>query len=125
MAARLVLLAVLLLLGAGAWAGDLAPALPKAKGGACVEEPAVMRRGHMDMLRHQRDDTLRQGVRGGPHSLKDCVSCHATTSAAGTPVPVTAEGQFCQSCHAYAAVAPDCFSCHAAVPGGATKAASR
>jgi hypothetical protein len=29
---------------------------------------------------------------------------------------VTAQGQFCQGCHAYTAVKIDCFSCHASVP---------
>jgi hypothetical protein len=79
----------------------------------------------MDMLKHQRDDTMRLGIRGAKASLKDCVACHATTAANGTPVPVNAPGQFCQSCHAYAAVEPDCFECHATTPGVKTAGGAR
>lgn len=122
------------ILGAPATAGDLAtasptagnlatasptllPVVPKASG-TCVEEPAVMRRNHMDFLAHQRDATLRQGIRGAKHSLKECVTCHVQTGQNGILLPVNAERQFCESCHAYAAVSVDCFQCHATVPGG-------
>lgn len=124
-------LALLLLLGlalgagwaAGARAGDLSPAFPKAQG-TCVDDPAVMRRHHFDFLKHQRDDTVRSGIRGARHSLKDCVACHAATGADGQALPVNAEGQFCQSCHAFAAVSIDCFSCHATRPEAGLKAAA-
>lgn len=108
---RLGALLVCLLLTLPALAADL-PVLPKAKGGACVEDVQSMRRNHMDLLKHQRDATLREGIRGAKHSLKDCVGCHATEGKA-----INAEGQFCQSCHSYAAVAIDCFECHATTPG--------
>ena len=117
MVARLLLgLMLMVSWAATAFAADL-PDPPKAKAGTtCIEASAVMRREHPDMLRHQRDQTLRLGIRGSKASLKDCVACHATTAADGTPVPVNAPGQFCQSCHAYAAVKPDCFECHATTP---------
>ncbi|MBI5163120.1 MAG: Hdr-like menaquinol oxidoreductase cytochrome c subunit [Magnetospirillum sp.] len=120
-----VVLATAILAGHGAMAGDGRPALPQAKGSVCVEDTQVMRRNHMDLLKHQRNDTLRQGVRGGKHSLAECVSCHATDGADGKPVPVTAEGQFCQSCHSFAAVSIDCFSCHATVPADPARTAIR
>lgn len=86
------------------------PTIERARGGACPESPAFMRRNHMDLLKHQRDDTLRDGDRRGKYSLKECVSCHASQ----TTNSVTASGtNFCQSCHAYAAVKIDCFECHA------------
>lgn len=107
-----------------ALAGDLSPAIPKASG-QCVENPAVMRKDHMEFLKHQRDDTLRKGIRGAKHSLKDCVSCHAHPGKDGKVQPINAEGQFCQSCHSYAAVSIDCFQCHATTPGGTGKTASR
>ena len=56
------------------------------------------------------------GIRGEPFSLIDCVNCHAQTTADGTPIRIDAEGQFCESCHAFAAVKIDCFTCHAAKP---------
>ncbi|MBI3445168.1 MAG: Hdr-like menaquinol oxidoreductase cytochrome c subunit [Magnetospirillum sp.] len=115
MLARL-LLGVLMMAGAAAsFAADL-PTLPKAKGEACIEASATMRRDHPDMLRHQRDDTLRQGIRGAKASLKECVACHAAETTEGRAIPVNDPGQFCQSCHAYAAVKPDCFECHATTP---------
>ncbi len=114
------------LVGPGpAAAGDLSPAIPQAKGTQCVEDTQVMRRNHMDFLKHQRDDTLRKGIRGAKHSLKDCVTCHVQTGTDGHPIPVNAEGQFCQSCHSYAAVSIDCFQCHATVPGAAKSASAR
>ena len=116
MLARLLLGLVLMLTGWAALAAD-PPVLPQALAGtSCIDAPATMRRDHPVLLKHQRDDTLRRGIRGGKASLKDCVACHATTAADGSRVPVNAPGQFCQSCHAYVAVTPDCFQCHATTP---------
>ena len=72
----------------------------------------------MRFLLHQRDDTVRSGVRGARHSLVGCVGCHAQTDAQGVPIPVNASGQFCESCHSFVGASPDCFECHATVPGG-------
>lgn len=124
MLARL-LLGVLLMVGAAAaMAADL-PHWPKARGDACIASNEVMRRDHPDMLKHQRDDTLRQGIRGAKASLKACVECHAATDGAGKAVPINDPGQFCQSCHAYVAAKPDCFECHATVPKTPVREASR
>ncbi len=91
----------------------LQPFVEKARGGQCVEDPAFMRRNHMKLLKHQRDDAVHGGVRTGKHSLKACVACHASTASQS----VSAEaGDFCQSCHTYAAVKIDCFGCHANKP---------
>lgn len=118
----MVLLMTLSVIGI-AGASDL-PVFPKAKGGGCVEETQTMRRNHMELLKHQRDITLRQGVRGSKHALKDCVGCHAAEGKDGKAVPVNAPGQFCASCHSYAAVSMDCFDCHATTPEkGAVKTA--
>lgn len=91
----------------------LQPLVEKARGGQCAEEPDFMRRNHMKLLMHQRDDTLRGGIRTGKYSLKACIACHASQ----TSQSVSAEpGNFCQSCHTYAAVKIDCFQCHANTP---------
>ena len=37
-----------------------------------------MRRNHMDDLKHQRNDTMRKGIRTTKYSLQKCVDCHAT-----------------------------------------------
>jgi hypothetical protein len=86
------------------------PAMDAARAGTqCVEPPEVMRRKHMDFLKHQRDDTVLGGVRGAKHSLKGCIDCHAN---AQTRSVAHSEGNFCVSCHSYAAVKIDCFECH-------------
>jgi len=90
------------------------PVIAKAKPGTqCVEPPEAMRRLHMSFLKHQRDDTVHGGIRGAKHSLKGCVDCHAS---AETGSVAKAPGDFCSSCHQYAAVKIDCFECHASKP---------
>ena len=81
----------------------------------CVLPRDEMRRTHMDLLKHRRDKTVHEGIRGGKVSLAACVECHAdktTGSVIGSPTA------FCQSCHTYAAVKLDCFECHQSKAGG-------
>ncbi len=89
------------------------PAILTPTGKHCIQPADVMRREHMNMLVHQRDRTVRDGVRGSPVSLESCVACHAGpgTGAAGGAVTGSPEA-FCESCHQYAAVKLDCFECH-------------
>jgi hypothetical protein len=82
------------------------------KGEKCVEPNDVMRRQHMNYLKHQRDDTLRQGIRGEKYSLKECVDCHAVKSPDVMDGKVRTIQPFCKECHSYAAVTIDCFACH-------------
>ncbi len=82
------------------------------KPGQCVEAAEIMRREHPDMLKHQRDRTMREGIRTRKYSLKECVECHAGANTAS----VIGEKGFCQSCHDYASVRLDCFGCHASKP---------
>lgn len=111
-AAKLLLLAAIAGLAVSAQAaggGVPKPTIKIETEGQCIAPAEEMRRNHMDMLKHQRDKTLRQGVRGGKVSLNGCVECHAskqTGSVIGGP------DNFCQSCHAYAAVKLDCWGCH-------------
>lgn len=83
---------------------------------SCVAPTAVMRRNHMDYLKHDRDRTVRKGVRDTQYSLAECVECHAEKDDAGAYKPVNAEGQFCASCHSYVAVSLSCFQCHRKTP---------
>ena len=93
-----------------ATAGVPQPVIETARGDQCVEDPAFMRRNHMKLLEHQRNATMRGGIRGAKYSLKTCIECHASKTTGS----VTAAGtNFCQSCHTYAAVKIDCFECHA------------
>ena len=117
--ARAICLAALLL-PVLAFAADRVPkpVIEIDKPGKCVEDTATMRREHPDMLKHQRDQTMREGIRTRKHSLKECVECHASTKTGSV---LGAKG-FCQSCHDYASVRLDCFGCHASKPklaGGA------
>jgi hypothetical protein len=84
------------------------PAVRIEKGEACVAPTAEMRRDHMKMLLHQRDRTVRQGLRDTRFSLKQCVDCHASVKTGSV---LGGEG-FCSSCHSYASVRIDCFECH-------------
>jgi len=77
-----------------------------------VEDTASMRREHPDMLRHQRDQTMHEGIRTKKYSLKECIACHASTQTGS----VLGEKGFCESCHNYASVSIDCFRCHASKP---------
>lgn len=75
----------------------------------CVADTAFMRNNHMQMLVDWRDDVVRNGNRiytapGGKKfnaSLSNtCMECHSNKS------------QFCDQCHNYVAVAPNCWGCH-------------
>ena len=97
--------------------GDVVkPEIPSAHGEQCVEHIDIMLRDHFDFMKHDRDKTVHEGVRSIQHSLAGCIDCHASKDASGQFISINAEGQFCQTCHTYAAVKIDCFTCHAAVP---------
>ncbi|MEO5339105.1 MAG: hypothetical protein H7837_01110 [Magnetococcus sp. MYC-9] len=72
--------------------------LPEGK--SCVQPTEWMRRNHMDFLKHNRDLAVREGVRVKDDSLRNCSTCHKSRE------------KFCDRCHTYAGVAPNCFECH-------------
>lgn len=90
------------------------PQLDPPRGDRCVMDAAFMRRNHMQLLLHQRDRTVREGVRGSDVSLPKCIACHAN---ARTQSVVGNDANFCQGCHGYVAVKLDCFECHASKTG--------
>jgi hypothetical protein len=93
-----------------AWAAEAnAPVLDIGKGGQCVKDTQWMRKNHMHLLRHQRDEAVRKGMRSGQDSLKNCVECHASLQDDSV---VARADSFCSGCHSYAAVKIDCFECH-------------
>jgi hypothetical protein len=85
------------------------PKLDIGKGGQCVEDPQWMRKNHMHVLLHQRDETVHQGMRDGKYSLKNCIECHASTKDNSV---IGRADSFCEGCHRYEAVKIDCFECH-------------
>ncbi|MCK5166038.1 MAG: hypothetical protein KAQ66_01925 [Rhodospirillaceae bacterium] len=98
---------------------NLGPNPAKAfKGEQCVEPVDVMRREHMNMLKHQRDETLREGIRGNKYGLNECVDCHATKSPEIAGGNIRTVKPFCAECHQFAAVKIDCFECHTGTATG-------
>lgn len=104
---------------AAAGANKPEPTIAQAKGGQCIKDDAYMMRHHPDMLKHQRDDTMRRGIRGGEFSLKRCMECHSNNAPDHTALKTD-----CDTCHAYAAVKLDCWDCHAKRPARARPAAA-
>jgi len=108
-----------MMLGAsGALAGDWVqlPKPQKGKGNKCVADTDYMRRNHMKLLLHQRDGTMRSGIRTKRFSLNECISCHVVNGPDKKPVTIKSPKHFCRQCHDYVAVRIDCFECHASRP---------
>ena len=97
-------------------ADNLMPTIPKGKGDKCVEPTADMRKNHMEYILHQRDDTMRRGIRTSKHSLKECIECHNAPGKDSKVARVGNKDHFCSSCHIYSAVKVDCFECHTDKP---------
>jgi hypothetical protein len=55
---------------------------------------------------------MHNGIRTKEGSLKNCINCHANPKTNS----VLGKDGFCESCHAYASVSIDCFSCHSSAP---------
>lgn len=83
------------------------PKLEIARPGKCVEETSWMRNNHMKILLHVREDAVREGIRKVDHSLHGCQRCHPNREV------------FCNSCHEYVGVEPECWNCHI-YPSGTT-----
>ena len=114
---RFAALFALMLFSAAALSATPLPNIPEAaKGEQCVEETNFMRKNHMELLLHQRDETMHQGIRTKKHSLKQCLSCHVVKGEDQQPVTAADPRHFCSACHQYAAVKVDCFQCHASTP---------
>jgi predicted CXXCH cytochrome family protein len=110
------------IVGGPATAGPPQPA--KGRGDKCVAPTDWMRRYHMTTLKHQRDETVHEGIRTKQFSLKGCIDCHQVKGENGNVVTVADPKHFCRTCHDYAAVKLDCFDCHASRPGEETKTGS-
>ncbi|MFO8003611.1 sulfur reduction protein DsrJ [Thioalkalivibrio sp.] len=84
----------------------------QARGDQCVEPTEVMRRDHMKILMHERDEAKLYGRRNPEHSFVGCVDCHVSPTASRDD-PAT---HFCLACHQFNAVRMDCFQCHTDQP---------
>ena len=95
---------------------SLLPVIPMGRGDACVEDTDFMRRNHMELLKHQRDETVLEGTRSEQYSLTECLDCHAVAGPDANPVTFADSSHFCRACHDFASVSIDCFQCHASRP---------
>ncbi|MFV2032202.1 MAG: hypothetical protein ACC663_06870 [Gammaproteobacteria bacterium] len=93
--------------------------MPLPRGEFCVAPAEEMRREHMNMLLHQRDKTVKQGIRDKQASLVECINCHVTPDASGKVARSGEKGFFCSACHIPASVKIDCFQCHTDRPADA------
>ncbi|KUJ80513.1 hypothetical protein AVO45_05550 [Ruegeria marisrubri] len=118
---RVVLALLLLAWSSGAMAEErssLWPDVPAATGEPHPEGNEYWRKNHMALMKHDRDLTMHLGDREIGASLKGCFECHTTTNASGKILTYADEGHFCRTCHDFAAVKVDCFSCHRSTPEG-------
>ena len=97
---------------------DVKAATPGAaeKGGQCIRETSFMRKNHMNLILHKRDQTMHKGIRTRDASLAECVTCHAKKDDRGQFMTTKNPKHFCRGCHDKVAVAIDCFECHASRP---------
>ena len=87
------------------------------------EHVNYMRKNHMDVLLHKRDQTLINGIRTKKGSLKACISCHVPEQHNGEVLRHTNPEHFCSTCHGYVAQELDCFQCHADHPASGNNTA--
>ena len=66
----------------------------------CIEPAEFMRANHMKLLVHARDAIVRDHAIKPQHHLENCKTCH------------TKRAEFCDRCHDYAGVKPECWDCH-------------
>ena len=88
------------------------PELEKAATGTeCVESTEYMRDSHMTLINEWRDSVVRDGNRvytnsqGKQYAMSlqnTCLQCHQNRK------------NFCDRCHTYVSVAPNCWDCHIA-----------
>ena len=84
--------------------------LEKPSGEKCVREREWMVGNHMQLLLNWRDEVVREGrkfeIVDGKETdvemslVKGCLKCHTNKAA------------FCDRCHEYADISPDCWDCH-------------
>ena len=95
------------------------PGLEHHKGTKCVDPVDYIRRNHPDLLRHHRDQVVREGIRTQKYNLNRCIECHVNPKTGSV---ASSKDDFCVACHAYAGVQLSCWGCHNPKPGTGNKA---
>jgi hypothetical protein len=75
----------------------------------CLEPTAYMRASHMELIDSWREAVVREGQRYYVTSSGKNVSMSLTQGCLGCH---SNKEQFCDTCHNYAGVKPNCWSCH-------------
>ncbi len=99
------------------------PAIQKLVEKKCVENREFMRANHMELLKEWRNAVVRTGNRvyiagdGKKYEMSlqnTCLDCHANIppKQVKTTSNQLSQVQFCNSCHSYVGVKPDCWTCH-------------
>ena len=114
----LILAGLFMLFPSQGMAGTPFPSIhePEGEGVKCVQPEDEMRRNHMNYILHQRDETMREGIRTETYSLSKCIDCHVQPNEKGEVAAHDDKEHFCSACHEYASVQIDCFECHADRP---------
>ncbi|ATW27373.1 sulfate reduction electron transfer complex DsrMKJOP subunit DsrJ [Candidatus Formimonas warabiya] len=85
------------------------PAIQALDQKVCIEDVAYMRTNHMKLLNEWRTKSVREGTNvyvsssGAEYEMSlenTCFQCHSNKT------------EFCDKCHTYANVSPDCWQCH-------------
>jgi len=93
------------------------PEIQKLSVKACIEPTPYMRASHMELLHQWRDSVVRDGNHlyvnheGKKFSMslsQTCTGCHSNKE------------KFCDACHTYSGVKPNCWTCHVVPPEGRT-----
>jgi hypothetical protein len=96
-----------------AWANSFGyvPKLQKPSG-ECVEDAKWMAANHMLLLQEWRTQAIRHGAEGGRiyHSFTTGKEFHASTNTCWSCH--TDKEKFCDQCHDYIGIKPECWDCH-------------
>jgi hypothetical protein len=92
------------------------PAIEKMKDKKCIEALEFMRTNHMRLLIDWRDGVVRTDEKGVTQGGRDYVATDGkryTASLSNTCLECHSnKTQFCDQCHNYVAVVPNCWGCH-------------
>jgi len=96
------------------------PSLETPIGNECIEPTNWMLDNHMKLL----DSWRNQAVRGGNYTYVASDGKEWDIALTGTCLACHDKAEFCDQCHSYEGVTPDCWSCHISSPTSGNSTAS-